>query len=835
MGKYYDVPSVMQVIGGVYLKPALIDMTEKYTFNEDDFSGEEFHRILFGAIYNLHQLGADAITPSTIENYLEQRPKKLAIYQANKGNEYIQKLAENTQISAFDYYYQRVKKMTLLRMYDSIGMNVSWLYDTDNILDVKKKQAQEEWLDNHSADELASEIDEKIQGIRLKYVDNKGDGDFIQAGKGINELLERLEKNPEFGYPLFDPYLNTITRGARLKKFYLRSASTGLGKAIPNYTVIPTPSGYRKVEDIKVGDYLFGQDGKPTKVLAVYPQPEDKEIWKVTFANGCVAECCGEHLWEYNYYSKGEKVYKVESTQTIYERAIKLKNGFKSFDGKGYHFYIRLNEPVEYPEKKYSLHPYIMGAFLGDGSLNYNKQDESLSFSSDEDFLKDYAELWNAKPENKFIPAEYLLGSVEQRFALLQGLMDTNGVGFEGKTDFTTVSPQFRDDFMELCRSLGFAVKYSTDKKTDEYTTSECYIVHIQNKEKLKSILLHPKEKKKVTEGYAATDKSTISINDTAIVSIERTNKKVPMTCFTVDNESHLFLMNDFIVTHNTRTMISDICSIGCDEIYDESEGKYVDNGTAESALFITTEQEEDEIQTMMLAFISAVEEEHIITGTYEPGERERVFKAAEILGRSNIHIKKLPDFSLQDIENCIKYGIREWDARYIGYDYIHSSMKILSEIGSRAGVKGLREDNVLFLLSVKLKDICNQYGVFILSSTQLNGNYVDAEVFDQNLLRGAKAIADKIDVGLLMLPVNDVDRAALKNICAKLGVSMPDIKISVYKNRRGKYNNVLMWAKARKGICRIETMFVTNYQYELINMEKTKIKVKPRIAASDF
>lgn len=98
-----------------------------------------------------------------------------------------------------------------------------------------------------------------------------------------------------------------------------------------------------------------------------------------------------------------------------------------------------------------------------------------------------------------------------------------------------------------------------------------------------------------------------------------------------------------------------------------------------------------------------------------------------------------------------------------------------------------------------------------------------------------AKSLADKIDVGLIMLPINDVDRAALKDVCAKLGVAMPDMKISVYKNRRGKYTNILLWAKARKGICRIETMFATNYQYELINMEKTQIKVKPRIAASDF
>lgn len=69
--------------------------------------------------------------------------------------------------------------------------------------------------------------------------------------------------------------------------------------------------------------------------------------------------------------------------------------------------------------------------------------------------------------------------------------------------------------------------------------------------------------------------------------------------------------------------------------------------------------------------------------------------------------------------------------------------MKILEEITRRSGGVKLREDNILFILSTKLKDICNQYGVFIESATQLNGSYVDSETPDQNLLRGAKAIAD--------------------------------------------------------------------------------------------
>ena len=139
MSKYVDTPSIVQVIGGIYINPSLLDMEDKYTFYEEDFP-EEFHKILFGSIFNLHQLGAKDITPAVIEDYLEQRPKKYAVYKTNKGSEYLQNLVNNVQITAFDYYYQKMKKMTLLRMYQSIGMDLKWLYDIDNILDLKKKQ-----------------------------------------------------------------------------------------------------------------------------------------------------------------------------------------------------------------------------------------------------------------------------------------------------------------------------------------------------------------------------------------------------------------------------------------------------------------------------------------------------------------------------------------------------------------------------------------------------------------------------------------------------------------------------------------------------------------------
>lgn len=162
--------------------------------------------------------------------------------------------------------------------------------------------------------------------------------------------------------------------------------------------------------------------------------------------------------------------------------------------------------------------------------------------------------------------------------------------------------------------------------------------------------------------------------------------------------------------------------------------------------------------------------------------------------------------------------------------------MKILTEVTSKTGIKGLREDNVLFMISIRLKDLCNQYGVFIMTATQLNADYITAQQYDQNLLRGAKSIADKIDCGMIMLECNADDWAALDNVIAQGGFERPTIKISVYKNRRGRYKSILLWCKANRGTCKIEPMFATNYQMELVPMEDIKINVKPKkVEASAF
>ena len=93
MNKYVDTPSIVQVIGCVFKSPQLLEYTDKYVITEEDFP-DEFHKIIFGTIFKLHELGAEKITLNSILDYLSTRPKYEALFIKQKGEEWITKAAE---------------------------------------------------------------------------------------------------------------------------------------------------------------------------------------------------------------------------------------------------------------------------------------------------------------------------------------------------------------------------------------------------------------------------------------------------------------------------------------------------------------------------------------------------------------------------------------------------------------------------------------------------------------------------------------------------------------------------------------------------------------------
>jgi replicative DNA helicase len=95
------------------------------------------------------------------------------------------------------------------------------------------------------------------------------------------------------------------------------------------------------------------------------------------------------------------------------------------------------------------------------------------------------------------------------------------------------------------------------------------------------------------------------------------------------------------------------------------------------------------------------------------------------------------------------------------------------------------------------------------------------------NLLRGAKAIADKIDIGFIALEVTQEDLEKIKPVLTKNNFPAPNIKMSVYKNRANGYKGIYLWMCADKGICRYNTVFVTTWDYRVVDIEDIKFKIK--------
>lgn len=658
-----DRHTIIQIFGSLMQQPDLLNDIDSYRLELSDFP-TSLDKFIFSAINNLYNggEGANNIRAIDIINYLKQNAMANNLMEKENGEVFLQDCESTAEASNFRYYYNKLKKLNFLKDIQSTGHNVDKFY-CDDVLNPKYTEINDRF-EKITVDDILNDLKLEVNHFENKFILNNA-MEETKAIDGIDNLIKELKLKPEVGCKLQGDILNTVCRGGRKGKLYLRSAGSGVGKALLNNTKIPTTEGWKKVGDIKVGDFLFDRFGKPTKVLRVYPQEKPQQVYKIIFKSGRVAECSGDHLWSYYSNKNNKNPNKLITTTT--REILDNPKGLKAPNSGMYHWSIPIIEPIQYPEKKYSVPPYIMGLILGDGSFRYVKTQKTFSFSSTdeelvqaiqeqmgysdyrknsdsnynwtfksvyenhknvwvEDILKDYPSLWQAKSENKFIPEDYLFGSPQQRFDLLAGLLDTDGsIDERGRISFTTISPMLRDNLIELCESLGMICTYGIDKRVDKYTTGECYNVHIQAKKEDKVRMFKLTRKLNIAYKYLTNNKQTERRDRDSIISIEPTDRYEDMTCFYVDNPEHLFIMNNCIVTHNTRSMVGDACNIAYPIRYDRKKGKWVSTGSAEKILYVMTEQDPAEIQTMILSYLTGYNEEIFLYGTYDETEMPRI------------------------------------------------------------------------------------------------------------------------------------------------------------------------------------------------------------------
>ena len=276
-----------------------------------------------------------------------------------------------------------------------------------------------------------------------------------------------------------------------------------------------------------------------------------------------------------------------------------------------------------------------------------------------------------------------------------------------------------------------------------------------------------------------------------------------------------------------TRYMVGNACAISMP--YLDKAGKVVFRGTQEQddyqkVLYVATEQKADEIQTMILAYVSGINEKTILLGNYSPDELDRLQKALDIIDKygKNLILEVIPDPSIAMIKARLAKYIVQDGIEYIFYDYIFSSPGLLTEFRDIE----VREDVALMMLSNSIKETAMTYGVFIQSATQLNDGWSKKAVGlrDQNCLRGSKAIADKIDIGTIGVRIQDEEKKQIEAVWNELQKQNPqkykhepNIVIDIYKNRRGELNSVKIFRYFDYGTLHCEDLFVTDASYKAV------------------
>ena len=551
---------------------------------------------------------------------------------------------------------------------------------------------------NRFATDPTEKNKEQLKEWMMKLDQTQTEEDDGNVRDAIEEIYYSLENENEPGiltYPMIDETLGGGMHGGTLITI---GARPGLGKAHPDDTLIPTPNGQTRIGDLKVGDYVFDRKGKPTRVKGVYPRGE-METYRVTLNDGRSTVTAADHIWSYFSMSgSGKESLVNKTTLEMYEAGTHVKkkkpNGRISHHAK---YSIPTNGAVEFEDKQHSVDPYVIGALIGDGCL----RERALTISSDDEpVVRKIADClgisnvekskhnynWKFKLNEPFknrkwvktkevldlfpeittysrlkkIPEEYLFTGQSNRMRLLNGLFDTDGhaVISKGKLSvgYTTSSKEMAKQIRWLLQSCGYLSSMSLDIREGR---TDCYNLSVNAQpEQLKDLFTLERKRNVVVNN----DKKRVRKYDRiAIKSIEKTGLVEKVTCIAVENEEHLYLCNDFIVTHNTAFGVN---------LAIEAVEKQPDI----SIDFFTLEMSKKQMVNRFISRIGEINSYKLRNpnSQLDANEKQKVISATSILLNSNFKIHdKL--FSLGQIERRIRKSHFEADGKpYVAFvDYL--------------------------------------------------------------------------------------------------------------------------------------------------------------------
>lgn len=371
-----------------------------------------------------------------------------------------------------------------------------------------------------------------------------------------------------------DPYqLNILSDLAEHKRVCVRSPH-GAGKDLDISTVLPTPDGWTTMGEVKAGDIVLNEEGKPVEVIYA-EEPKWRDAYEVSFADGTSIIAGAGHLWTAIDVYNRPKGFRIRDWREHWDCAKTLETHVmaKKVKTRGGQLRWRVPaaKPLDLPEADLPIDPYLLGAWLGDGSCSggritcseedINDLEEMISASGYETkthrykgkgcVLRIYGLTAMLRElgvlDNKHIPMAYLRASEKQRRELLAGLMDTDGYKTRRNTDGICLrNERLAKDVLELIRTLGLVVRIAvSDAKIYGRVVGKRWRMNARFDE-------CPFRYSRKRNGWAPRDRQSSRHTQRTVTSVEPVGKRLTK-CISVDSPRHLFLAGEAMIpTHNS-------------------------------------------------------------------------------------------------------------------------------------------------------------------------------------------------------------------------------------------------------------------------------------------
>jgi len=295
---YVNKQAIREILGSLLQEPSLI---REYKIVQNDFP-ETFHKLIFAAINNLYKNGAEIIDAVAIDEYLSHYETQYQVFTKNEGINFLEKVQEMALQSNFKYYYDQLKKFSLLRSYAENGIDVSEFFDPDEI-DPVTIEAQRKLLDEYSLQDIINHYKKKQLKIIAPFISTEG-RDSKKAGVGGHEQKEKWKQDTAWGIGYSSAYLTTALHGVRKRRFNVKSAGTGVGKtrsSIADIGYACSPYYYDKA----LGKWCENPNGTYNGALYIGTEMELlEEIDPILWAY--IADVPQDHI-EFNMYEEGEE------------------------------------------------------------------------------------------------------------------------------------------------------------------------------------------------------------------------------------------------------------------------------------------------------------------------------------------------------------------------------------------------------------------------------------------------------------------------------------------------------------------------------------------------